>query len=180
MPALKARIAELEKTNAAPRAAKPKAEPPDEARERIIKGLRTRVRNLTEALQYQLGVMPRETRTAIDKVLHPDTRDNTTEADRDRAVKGWNLWKIDNDKAHAGDRQNNTEPRGALAAQATGAEGALEDYYVTPVLRVSAQEILNVLRKSTRTFRQQPAQSAILVEPPFGPLPLPELARRVR
>jgi hypothetical protein len=41
--------------------------------------------------------MPRETRIAIDKVLHPDNR--LSEADRDVACKGWNVWKNDNDKA---------------------------------------------------------------------------------
>jgi hypothetical protein len=45
----------------------------------------------------RLGIMPRETRIAIDKVLHPDNR--LSEADRDVACKGWNVWKNDNDKA---------------------------------------------------------------------------------
>jgi hypothetical protein len=94
-------------------AAKPKAEkpplPPDEERERIIKGLKTRVRNLSKELrlfrQYhdeamtKQGLMSRETRIAVDKVLHPDTRNNATEADIDRACKVWNVWKNDNDKA---------------------------------------------------------------------------------
>jgi hypothetical protein len=122
--AAKARVAELEKANAAlkdelhatlaarfaPKPRKPKVEkpplPPDEERDRIIKGLRTRVRNLTQELQHsysvmnsRLGIMSRETRTAIDKVLHPDTRANATEVDRDRAVRGWNAWKNDSDKA---------------------------------------------------------------------------------
>ena len=43
--------------------------------------------------------MDREARHAIDKVLMPDTRDRATEADKDRAAKGWNVWKNDNDKA---------------------------------------------------------------------------------
>jgi hypothetical protein len=42
----------------------------------------------------------RATRTAIDFVLHPDTRDNATAADLDTACKGWNVWKNDSDKAH--------------------------------------------------------------------------------
>jgi hypothetical protein len=46
------------------------------------------------------------TRTAIDKVLHPDMKDNATEADKDRAVKGWNAWKNDYDKAR---RRRSTE-----------------------------------------------------------------------
>jgi hypothetical protein len=44
-----------------------------------------------------VGGMPRETRLAIDKVLHPDG--NASGADKDRAIKGWNVWKNDNDKA---------------------------------------------------------------------------------
>jgi hypothetical protein len=122
----KARVAELEKANTAlkaelhdtlaarfapkPRAVKPKVEkpplPPDEARERTIKGLRTRVRNLTQELEHyhqhmlgRLGIMSRKTRIAIDKVVHPDTRDRATEEERDEAAKGWNAWKNDNDKA---------------------------------------------------------------------------------
>jgi hypothetical protein len=118
--ALKARILDLEDANAALRgalaherkqhaaAAKPKAEkpplPPDEARERIIKGHRTRVRNLEAKMRSfyaraSHGHMPRETRTAIDWVLQPDQRRNATEAHWDRAVKGWNAWKNASDKA---------------------------------------------------------------------------------
>jgi hypothetical protein len=130
----KARIAELEKAGTAAaaeiaslkaelhdmlgarfaprqRPGKPKAEkpplPPDEERDRIIKGLKTRVRNLTQELRHaehhykdaiaNSGGMLRETRLAIDKVLHPDAR--PTEAEKDRAAKGWNVWKGDNDKA---------------------------------------------------------------------------------
>jgi hypothetical protein len=117
--AAKARIAELEEVEKAMllgarahvherREAKPKVEkpplPPDEERDRIIKGLRTRVRNLTAELQetvswasQRLGIMSRETRIAIDKVLHPDNK--PSEADKDRACKGWNAWKNDYDKA---------------------------------------------------------------------------------
>ena len=85
-----------------PKAEKPPL-PPDEERERTIKGLKTKVRNLTAELDairelnnklaMRTGDMSRETRTAIDKVLHPDAR--ATEADRDRAIKGWNAWKND-------------------------------------------------------------------------------------
>ena len=67
------------------RAAKPKVEkpplPPDEERERIIKGLRTRVRNLVSELDatestnnkiaMRKGYMPRTTRTAIDGCFNP-------------------------------------------------------------------------------------------------------------
>ena len=92
------------------RAAEPKAEkpplPPDEERERIIKGLRTRVRNLTAELNHthawyaaKRGIMSRQTRIAIDKVLHNDTRNNASEAERDAACKGWNVWKNESDKA---------------------------------------------------------------------------------
>jgi hypothetical protein len=128
----KARIAELEKAGAAAadgetegratgarrfapqqRASRPKVEkpplPPDEQRDREIKGLRTRVRNLTQELraftQYhkdemaRTGGMPRPTRIALDKVLHPDTRKQATETDKDEACRGWNAWKNSNDKA---------------------------------------------------------------------------------
>jgi hypothetical protein len=91
--------------------ARPKADksplPPDEVRERRIKALTTQVRNLkqllsvheqhyAEAVTAAGGMLP-ETRRAIDKVLHPDSR--ATEADRNEACKGWNVWKNDNDKA---------------------------------------------------------------------------------
>jgi Arc/MetJ-type ribon-helix-helix transcriptional regulator len=39
------------------------------------------------------GRMPRETRIRIDRLLHPDTRHNATEADKDQAMRGWNAWK---------------------------------------------------------------------------------------
>ena len=73
-------LAQERKQHAA--AAKPKTNrpplPPDEARERTIKGLRTRVRNLEAALNafHLMSHMPRETRTAIDWVMQPDQRSN--------------------------------------------------------------------------------------------------------
>ena len=120
--AARARILDLEDGNAALKGvlaherkqrapAKSKVEkpplPPDEERERIIKGLKTRVRNLMTQLREterfhkealaKAGGMPRETRIAIDKVLHPNG--NPSAADKDTACKGWNVWKNDNDKA---------------------------------------------------------------------------------
>jgi Rad3-related DNA helicase len=94
------------------RPAEPKPEkpplPPDEQREKIIKGLRTRVRNLMSELDATIelnnkiamrtGDMPRTTRTAIDWVLQPDQRRNADEAAWDKACKGWNAWKNDSDK----------------------------------------------------------------------------------
>jgi chromatin segregation and condensation protein Rec8/ScpA/Scc1 (kleisin family) len=41
--------------------------------------------------------MPRATRVAIDKVLHPDSQ--PTDADKLLACQGWNAWKNSNDKA---------------------------------------------------------------------------------
>jgi hypothetical protein len=92
---------------AEPKAAKPPL-PPDEQREKIIKGLRTRVRNLVSELDatrelnnkiaMRTGDMPRTTRTAIDWVLQPDQRRNADEAAWDKACKGWNAWKNDSDK----------------------------------------------------------------------------------
>jgi hypothetical protein len=108
--ALKDELHAMRTARFAPKPRTPKPEkpplPPDEERERIIKGLRTRVRNLTQELQHcyhvqmqRLGSMPRQTRIAIDKVLQPDVRGNATEADLDTACKGWNVWKNDSDKA---------------------------------------------------------------------------------
>ena len=91
--------------------AKPKAEkpplPPDEVRDRRIKALTTEVRNLKAQLRAsaqhyaeaieKAGGMPRETRIAIDKCLHPDG--NASEADKGAAIRGWNAWKNTNDKA---------------------------------------------------------------------------------
>lgn len=124
--AAKARIAELEAELKAEiqanwlsrrrftpqqRAAKPKAEkpplPPDEERERIIKGLRTRVRNLTAELHHvrewnssrkdNKGSMNFNTMSAIAKALHPDREPSA--AERDEALKAFTAWKADNSKA---------------------------------------------------------------------------------
>ena len=54
------------------------------------------IRELNNKLAMRTGDIPRETRIAIDKVLHPDS--TPTAADKDRAVKGWNAWKNDSDK----------------------------------------------------------------------------------
>jgi hypothetical protein len=91
-----------------PRESKPKVEkpplPPDEQRERIIKGLRTQVRNLRAERDYiistRIGVMTFKTQNAIAKVLHPDSREHASEADKDEAYKLFNAWKADKDKAH--------------------------------------------------------------------------------
>ena len=42
------------------------------------------------------GAMPRATRIAIDKALHPDYTPSA--ADRNAACKGWNAWKNAHDK----------------------------------------------------------------------------------
>jgi hypothetical protein len=64
------------------------------------------VRNLTDELQHvrhwavsRLGIMSRETRLTIDKVLHNDTRNSASEDDKDEACKLWNVWKNEHDKA---------------------------------------------------------------------------------
>lgn len=64
--------------------------PPDEARDRQIKGLKTTNQNLRGKLRYMeqhyqeaialAGGMTRETQNAIDWVLQPDQRDNATTA----------------------------------------------------------------------------------------------------
>lgn len=81
--------------------AKPKPEkpplPPDEERDRIIKGLRTRVRHLmsevhhmrahAEDVQSKTGGIDFRTTAAIAKCIFPDQRNNATDADKDAATK---------------------------------------------------------------------------------------------
>jgi hypothetical protein len=93
---------------APPKTAKPPL-PPDEARERIIKGLRTQVQNLKEELRFseqhykdalaKAGGLPRAGQNAIAKVLHPDTRRGATDADRDAAATAFFNWMGDSAKA---------------------------------------------------------------------------------
>jgi cell division septum initiation protein DivIVA len=99
---LQKRVHDLEKALGA----KPKAEkaplPPDEVRERRIKALTTQVRNLKQLVSMheqhyaeavaKVGGLPRSTKIAVDKVLHPDTRGHATEADKDEASQLWNAW----------------------------------------------------------------------------------------
>lgn len=83
--------------------------PPDEERDRQIKGLKTRIQNLQGELRYmkqhydeaiaKAGGMPRNLRITIDKIVHPDTRNNMTEADKDEACRRWNVWKDSSRKA---------------------------------------------------------------------------------
>jgi hypothetical protein len=92
-----------------PRAAKPRAEkpplPPDEERDRIIKNLKTRVRNLTAELDAERewhkhkadGSMNFQTMSAIANALHPDRK--PSEAEREKACKAFTAWKADKDKA---------------------------------------------------------------------------------
>jgi len=88
---------------ATPKAAKPPL-PPDEQRERTIKGLRTRVRNLEaelshERTMHQLGVMSFKTMSLIAKCLHPETRKHVRDTELDDAMKAFTVWKSDRDKA---------------------------------------------------------------------------------
>ncbi len=83
------------------RPAEPKAEkpplPPDEERDRIIKGLKTRVRNFTfelhavrehaKEVQGKTGGMDFQTMSAIAKCLFPDQRDNATECGQGQGVQ---------------------------------------------------------------------------------------------
>jgi predicted RNase H-like nuclease (RuvC/YqgF family) len=88
----------------AQRQARPKAAkaplPPDEARERTIKALRTQVRNLKAELRYaymtKVGVMNFATMNVISKALHPDHKPSATE--REEAYKLFTAWKADKDK----------------------------------------------------------------------------------
>jgi hypothetical protein len=91
--------------------AKPKTErpplPPDEERERQIKSLKTRVRNLTSELHFmrehgdsmiaQRGGMNFRTMSAIANALHPDHKPSDTE--REHACKLFTAWKADSAKA---------------------------------------------------------------------------------
>ena len=89
-------------------APKPAPPTPDEARDRQLKGLKTANASLRAKLRYMeqhyqdaiasAGGMPRKTKNVIDMVLHPDTRNNATEADKDLACKLWNSWKDDQKK----------------------------------------------------------------------------------
>jgi hypothetical protein len=89
-----------------PRAAKPKPErpplPPDEERDRQIKSLKTRVRNLTAELLAMRewkgdgSRMSFTTMSAIAKCLHPDH--TPSEAQRAEAIRLFTAWKSDKDK----------------------------------------------------------------------------------
>jgi hypothetical protein len=94
---------------AEPKAAKPPL-PPDEERDRIIKGLKTRVRNLTAELHHtrewmaaaKSSGMSFNTRNTILKPMHPDSRKHLTgaehlpgtelEAALDAGVRAFTAW----------------------------------------------------------------------------------------
>jgi hypothetical protein len=95
---------ELQRKHSKPKAAKPPL-PPDEARERTVKRLRTQIQNLKASLAAVVGRanMPRATQNAVVKVLHPDerkhwTREKLNEA-LDEACRAFTAWKGDRDKA---------------------------------------------------------------------------------
>jgi len=121
--ALKAELADSVGARFAPgqrEPTKPKAEKPplplDEERDRQIKGLKTRVRNLTSELHAQRewhrrkadGSMSFQTMSAIAKALHPEQREHWTRAELDAALdeacKAFMAWKADKDKARRRDR----------------------------------------------------------------------------
>jgi hypothetical protein len=80
--------------------------PPDEERDRQIKGLKTRVQNLRVQLHAERewhrhkdgGSMSFQTVSAISKVLHPDVA-APNKAEREQAYKLFTAWKADKDKA---------------------------------------------------------------------------------
>jgi hypothetical protein len=100
------RTAERERVAAKPKAEKPPL-PPDEQRERRIAALTTRVRNLTGELNHfkkwhesemqERGGMSFTTRAAISKALRDDRE--TTDAERDHALKLFNAYISDGRKA---------------------------------------------------------------------------------
>jgi DNA repair exonuclease SbcCD ATPase subunit len=79
--------------------------PPDEHRERIIKGLRTQLANVRRELRatrghYESqGLMPRRTQIMLAKCMHTDTRNSVSAADKDEAAKLFFAWKVANDRA---------------------------------------------------------------------------------
>jgi hypothetical protein len=74
-----------------------------------LKAARTRVRNLTQELRHtrqhfeglaeKTGAMDFATESALAKCLHPESMDNATEADKDKAFKLFTAWKATNRKA---------------------------------------------------------------------------------
>ena len=74
--------------------------PPDEERDRIIKGLKTRVRNLAAELRASLEWIKHgadtgmnfKTMSAIAKALHPDRK--PSEAERAEACKLFTAWNV--------------------------------------------------------------------------------------
>jgi len=112
---LGARFAPRQREPTKPKAEKPPL-PPDEERDRQIKGLKTRVRNLTSELHAQRewhrrkadGSMSFQTMSAIAKALHPEQREHWTRAELDAALdeacKAFMAWKADKDKARRRDR----------------------------------------------------------------------------
>jgi hypothetical protein len=124
----KARIAELEERNVLlslelkqleqKAARKPKAPPlsslpPDARRDVHIANLKTQIENLKVKLHkvegYNLtmslaGGMSFRTMGLIAKVLHPDTRQQATEADLDEACKAFTHWKKLKDRAERRDK----------------------------------------------------------------------------
>ena len=72
--------------------------PPDEERERTIKGLRTQVRNLKASLVAVAGraSMSFATQSVIAKALHPDHK--PSEAQRAEACRLFTAWKAEKDR----------------------------------------------------------------------------------
>jgi hypothetical protein len=74
-----------------------------------IKAAQTRVRNLTQELRHtrqhfeglaeKTGAMDFATESALAKCLHTESKDNATEADKDKAFKLFTAWKAANRKA---------------------------------------------------------------------------------
>jgi hypothetical protein len=80
-----------------------------ESYKRQLKAAQTRTQNLRGEIRHisawheqemaKAGGMSFATQTKIDKVLHPDSRKQATEADKDEAYKLLNAWKADRNKA---------------------------------------------------------------------------------
>jgi hypothetical protein len=76
---------------------------------RQLKAAQTRAQNLTQELRHtrqhfeglaeKTGAMDFATKSALAKCLHPESRNNATDADKDKAFTGLTAWEAANRKA---------------------------------------------------------------------------------
>ena len=103
-----AMLAQAQRDKAAAKSTKP-ALPPDEVRERRIKALTTENTNLKRQIRATVAEFDRRRKNldmdrgllnstfrALSKCLHPDQRNNATDADKDQAFRLLTEWRSDN------------------------------------------------------------------------------------